>query len=81
MNDSESSAQSIIRHEARERDFELAHGDDANIEEISNHIEKHIGKVDMVYHDVHLVLNRCNTILNISTRFKYKTTLNHLKTI
>ena len=42
----------IFRHEQRERDFELAIGDSENIEAISDHIEEHIGKVHMVFHEL-----------------------------
>lgn len=42
----------IYRHEYRNRDFEMAVGDSENIEAISNHIEEHIGKVGMVFHEL-----------------------------
>jgi len=42
----------IYRHEARDRDFELAVGNEKNIEAISNHIEEHLGEVDMVFHEL-----------------------------
>lgn len=42
----------ILRHEARARDFEIAGGDENNIEAISNHIERHIGPVEMVFHEL-----------------------------
>ncbi len=42
----------IYRHEARNRDFELATGNEVNIEAISNHIEQHIGPVEMVFHEL-----------------------------
>lgn len=42
----------ILRHEARDRDFQIATGDDENIEAISNHIERHIGPVEMVFHEI-----------------------------
>jgi len=38
----------VHRHEARMRDFEMAVGDSENIEKISDHIEKHIGPIEMV---------------------------------
>ncbi|APZ94234.1 suppressor of fused domain protein [Fuerstiella marisgermanici] len=42
----------IYRHEARERDFEPAIGNEKNIEAISNHIEAHVGPVEMVFHEL-----------------------------
>lgn len=42
----------ILRHEARDRDFEIATGDEKNIEAISEHIERHIGSVEMVFHEI-----------------------------
>ncbi|MEP3480807.1 MAG: suppressor of fused domain protein [Fuerstiella sp.] len=42
----------ILRHEARDRDFELATGDEQNIEAVSDHIEQHIGPVEMVFHEI-----------------------------
>ena len=39
-------------HEARTKDFETAIGDEASIEAISNHIESHVGKVDVVFHEL-----------------------------
>lgn len=54
----------ILRHEVREREFEFAIGDSENIDRISEHIERHIGPVatvfhelisDMVHIDVHIV--------------------------
>lgn len=42
----------LYRHEAGNRDFELAVGDDQNIELISNHIEKHLGEVEGVFHEL-----------------------------
>ncbi len=54
----------VYRHEERKSDFELATGDSENIEIISQHIEKYIGPVATVFHelvsdlvhiDVHLV--------------------------
>ena len=47
----------IVRHEEPLHEFQPAAGDGENIEAISAHIEKHIGKVDMVLHEIvsHLV--------------------------
>jgi hypothetical protein len=54
----------ILRHEARERPFELAVGDSEAIEKIGAHIEAHLGPVSGVFHelisdlvhvDIHLV--------------------------
>jgi hypothetical protein len=42
----------IVRYEARERDFEFAHGDEESIDKITEHIEKHIGKIDSVFHEI-----------------------------
>lgn len=41
----------ILRHQAA-KPFEFAIGDSANIEAIDAHIEKHIGKVDTVFHEL-----------------------------
>jgi hypothetical protein len=41
-----------IRHEARTREFEPAIGDSASIEAISDHIERYIGPVEMVWHEI-----------------------------
>ena len=42
----------IYRHEHRERDIDIAAGDSENIEAISDHIEKHIGPVANVFHEM-----------------------------
>jgi hypothetical protein len=42
----------ILRHQARERPFELAHGDSELIEAIEKHIEQHIGPVENVFHEI-----------------------------
>lgn len=42
----------ILRHEARDRDFEIATGDEQNIKAISDHIEQHVGPVEMVFHEM-----------------------------
>ena len=42
----------IFRHEHRDRDFDLAIGNEQNIEAISDHIERHIGPVEMVFHEL-----------------------------
>lgn len=61
MNDEEKSASGapIYRYteENKKKEFELAIGDNDSIEAISDHIEKHLGKVEMVYHELisHLV--------------------------
>ena len=49
----------VYRHEARERDFEPALGDESNIEAIADHIEKHIGPVDKVFHELVAELMIC----------------------
>jgi len=51
MEQSESGAP-IFRHKGRERDFEFAIGDSENIERISGHIEKYVGPVATVYHEM-----------------------------
>lgn len=40
----------IYHHKAREREFEFAIGDSENIGAISDHIEKHIGKIRPLRH-------------------------------
>lgn len=47
-----SGGSSVHRYEARMRDLELAAGDSENIELIDAHIEKHIGPVDTVFHEL-----------------------------
>ena len=42
----------ILRHQSRERDFEPPIGDESAIEEITAHIEQHLGPVDMVWHEL-----------------------------
>jgi hypothetical protein len=42
----------IIQHGARTKDFEFATGDDHNIEQITNHIERYYGKIAMVFHEI-----------------------------
>ena len=42
----------IWRHEDREREFELVHGDPDNIEAIEKHIETHVGESAGVYHEI-----------------------------
>lgn len=42
----------IYRHQSRERDFELAHGDEQSIEAIGRHIERHVGPVAGVFHEL-----------------------------
>lgn len=42
----------ILRHEARERSPQPAMADPASVELIADHIEKHIGKIDGVYHEL-----------------------------
>lgn len=51
METSESGAP-IHRHTERVSDFELAPGDTENIDRISSHIEKHIGPVANVFHEM-----------------------------
>ncbi len=42
----------IYRHEHRDRDFEIAVGDSENIEAISDHVEKHLGPIKQVFHEL-----------------------------
>ena len=42
----------IYRHKDRERDFELAVGDEETIDAITAHIEEHIGEIDQVWHEL-----------------------------
>ncbi|MGG6231988.1 suppressor of fused domain protein [Tenacibaculum sp. SDUM215027] len=51
MEKSESGAPIYKCNEKDKRNFEIASGE-PSIEEISNHIEKHIGKIDLVFHEI-----------------------------
>lgn len=42
----------VFIHEHRDRDFELASGNEKNIQAISDHIEAHVGPVEMVFHEL-----------------------------
>lgn len=42
----------VYRHEPRKVPFELATGDPDLIDAVSDHIERHIGKVDTVFHEI-----------------------------
>jgi predicted Zn finger-like uncharacterized protein len=42
----------ILRHAPRDRELELAPGCEEEIEQISAHLEKHLGKVEMVFHEI-----------------------------
>lgn len=42
----------IHRHEPGQRDFEPAVGDEQNIQLITDHVEKHIGEINGVFHEV-----------------------------
>lgn len=42
----------IYRYEERKKEFELAFGDSENIDLISDHIERHIGPVATVFHEI-----------------------------
>ncbi|GKU78549.1 hypothetical protein L3i20_v229460 [Paenibacillus sp. L3-i20] len=46
------SGQEIYRHEERTTPFQLATGDEATIDLITAHIEKHIGVVDFIFHEI-----------------------------
>ena len=51
MEQSESGAP-IYRYEKRSREFEFAVGDSENIEKISEHIERYVGPIATVYHEI-----------------------------
>src|SRR5437764_869184 len=42
----------IIAHAPRKKDFELAFGDNENIDRVSEHVERHFGKIEMVWHEM-----------------------------
>jgi predicted Zn finger-like uncharacterized protein len=42
----------MYRYEERKREFEMAIGDEQTIEAIGEHISQHLGKVDMVWHEL-----------------------------
>jgi hypothetical protein len=42
----------IYRHEKRDREFEFAIGDSKNIEKISEHIERYVGPIATVFHEL-----------------------------
>lgn len=42
----------VYRHKEREREFEMAIGDGASMELIEAHIEKHIGPIQTVFHEL-----------------------------
>jgi hypothetical protein len=44
--------QPIFRHKAKEKDFELASGDEQAIQAICDHVETHLGKIDIVFHEL-----------------------------
>ncbi|MBT9176653.1 MAG: hypothetical protein DDT20_00974 [Firmicutes bacterium] len=46
------SGQPIYRHTPRDKPFELAIGDGAHINAIDAHIERHVGKTDVVFHEI-----------------------------
>src|SRR5690606_34847414 len=53
----------IYRHQERKRDFELAFGDPDLSDAICEHVQKRLGEVDIVYHEmisdlVHIDVNR-----------------------
>lgn len=49
---SDEESSQIIRHQARERPFEFAIGDEQNIERIDQHIQAHLGPVENVFHEI-----------------------------
>jgi len=46
------SGQPIYRHKAREKPFELAHGESETIEAVEKHIATCLGEVDSVFHEI-----------------------------
>ena len=53
MQEKSESGAPIYRYEDKKTDdFQFAIGDEQNIEEISKHIEKHIGKVETIFHEI-----------------------------
>jgi hypothetical protein len=42
----------IIRHKERTKPFQIAIGDEQTVEAVSQHIEKFIGPIDMVFHEI-----------------------------
>jgi hypothetical protein len=44
--------QPIFRHKPREKEFEFAIGDEKAIQAIGEHVEKHLGKIEMVFHEI-----------------------------
>lgn len=52
--ESETSASgtAILRHQSRERDLEVAIGDEQSMELIEAHIEEHLGEIDTVWHEM-----------------------------
>lgn len=51
MEKSESGSPIYRYEESQKKEFEIASGE-SSLEEISDHIEKHIGKIDMVFHEI-----------------------------
>ncbi|WP_201743786.1 suppressor of fused domain protein [Roseiconus nitratireducens] len=47
-----SGGSTVYRHEARSREFEVAIGDEQSIRRIDAHIEKYIGEVNSVWHEL-----------------------------
>lgn len=46
------SGQPIYRHAERTKEFQAASGNEESIEKIQEHVEKHIGPIDRVFHEV-----------------------------
>jgi hypothetical protein len=46
------SGQPVYRHKARNDDLELAPGDEATIAAVSDHVERHVGPVAWVFHEL-----------------------------
>lgn len=42
----------IIAHAPRTKDFEFAIGNEESIEQVSGHIERHYGKIEIVWHEI-----------------------------
>lgn len=52
IDESHDNASTVIRHQPTERDFELAFGDEESIEAVSSHIERYIGPIENVFHEI-----------------------------
>lgn len=65
----------IYRHEATDRSFTPAHGDEASLELISQHVEKHIGPIQSVFHEIVSDLVHIDILFVAPTKERNYTTL------